>query len=144
MRILITGSRNWDLYESISGRIAEAIKAYGKEHPELQGKRLISDWVYIVHGNCPKGADALADHFARQVLRLPDENIQKYDADWSQFGRSAGYKRNARMVRSMPDMCLAFIRDNSPGSTGCRNLAKQAGIPTETFRYEDELENYGF
>lgn len=142
MRILITGSRDWDLYESISGRITEAIVAYAEENPALKVGPIT--WLRIVHGNCPKGADALADHFARNVLYLPDENIEKYDADWSQFGRSAGHRRNARMVRSMPDMCLAFIRDKSPGATGCRNLAKQAGIPTETFRYEEELEKYEF
>ncbi len=140
MRILITGSRNWDLFESISGRISEAVIAYIEENPALKVGPI--DWLHIVHGNCPRGADYLADKFAREVLMLPNENIEKFDADWASFGRSAGHKRNARMVRSMPDMCLAFIRDKSPGSTGCRNLAKQTGIPTETFIYEDELEKY--
>lgn len=141
MRILITGSRDWDLMESISARITEAIISYAADNPHLKVGSI--DWVTIVHGDCPRGADALADLFARRVLMLNDANIEKYPADWAQHGRSAGYKRNSRMVRSMPDMCLAFIRDKSPGSTGCYNLAKSAGISCELFRYEDELEKYG-
>jgi hypothetical protein len=138
MRILITGSRDWDLYESIAARITEAILEWVKDHPGLEKGPI--DWVTIVHGHCPKGADALADHFATNILRC---EVERYPADWSQFGKSAGFKRNRRMVNSMPDICLAFIRDKSRGATDCRNQAKQAGIATETFLYENEIEIYG-
>jgi SLOG family YspA-like protein len=138
MRILITGSRDWDLYDSISKRIVEQVLSWVEEHPELKHGPI--DWLTIVHGNCPRGADFLADRFATEVLRC---DVERYDADWSQFGKSAGYKRNRRMVNSMPDMCLAFIRDNSRGATDCRDQAKRAGIPTETFTYENEVEIYG-
>lgn len=138
MRMLITGSRDWDLYDSVSSRIVEQILAWIEEHPEV-GKGPI-DWLTIVHGNCPRGADFLADTFATQVLRC---DVERYEADWSQFGKSAGFRRNRRMVNTNPDMCLAFIRDKSKGATGCRDLAKAAGIPTETFNYENEIEIYG-
>lgn len=138
MRILITGSRDWDLYESISARITEAILDWVKDHPGLESGPI--DWVTIVHGHCPKGADAIADNFATNILRC---NVERYAADWSQFGRSAGFRRNRRMVNSMPDVCLAFIRDKSKGATDCRNQAKAAGIATETFLYENEIEIYG-
>lgn len=137
MRILITGSRTWDLYESISVRITEAILDWVRDHPGLEKGPI--NWVSIVHGNCPKGADALADHFATKILNC---NVERMDADWSQFGRRAGFVRNRRMVNSAPDVCLAFIRDNSKGATGCRDLAKKAGIPTESFYYDDELEKF--
>lgn len=139
MRILITGSRTWDLMESISARITESIIDWHRAHPALGNGPI--DWVTIVHGNCPRGADALADEFARVVLHC---NIERYDADWAMFGKSAGYKRNLRMVNTAPDICLAFIRDKSKGATMCRDLAKNKGIPTETFYYENELEHYGF
>lgn len=142
MRILITGSRNWDLMESISGRITETIVDYIEDNPHLKSGPI--DWVKIVHGGCPKGADFLADQFARKVLLLPQSNVEVYEADWAQFGRAAGFRRNRRMVNSMPDVCLAFLRDNSRGTTNCRDLADKAGISTQTFRYEDELEKYGF
>lgn len=137
-RILITGSRTWDLAESICARITEAIIAHVEENPHL-GKGPI-DWVSIVHGNCPKGADRLADDFANRVLRC---SVERFDADWAMHGRSAGFRRNRRMVNTAPDICLAFIRDKSKGATGCRDLAKAAGIPTESFYYENEIELYG-
>jgi len=138
MRILITGSRDWDLYESISARITEAILEWVKHHPGLEKGPI--DWVTIVHGNCPRGADALADNFATNILRC---NVKRYDADWSQFQKRAGFVRNRRMVNTLPDICLAFIRDKSKGATNCRDLAKAAGIATETFLYENEVEIYG-
>jgi hypothetical protein len=138
MRILITGSRTWDLYESISTRITEAILDWVQDHPGLEKGPI--NWVTIVHGNCPKGADALADHFATKILRC---EVEPFDADWRQFGKRAGFVRNRRMVNTMPDVCLAFIRDRSKGATGCRDLAKAKGIPTETFLYENEIEKYG-
>lgn len=138
MRILITGSRDWDLFESISTRISEAILEWVNDHPGLERGPI--DWVTIVHGNCPKGADALADHFAINLLRV---NVERFDADWRSFGKSAGFRRNRRMVDTYPDVCLAFIRNRSNGATNCRDLAKAKGIPTETFLYENEIELYG-
>jgi hypothetical protein len=130
-RILITGSRTWDDYDTISSAIVKTIVSYVEENPHLKSKPI--DWVSIVHGNCPRGADKLADIFATTVLRC---NVERYDADWASFGKSAGFRRNARMVNSAPDACLAFIRDRSKGATGCRDLAKRAGIATETYIYE--------
>src|SRR6187551_1164455 len=138
MRLLITGSRDWDLYESVSGRIVEAVIDWIKDHPGLENGPI--DWLTIVHGNCPRGADAIAENFATQVLRV---NVERHDADWASFGKSAGFRRNRIMVNSNPDMCLAFIRNKSKGATSCRDLAKAAGIATETFLYENELDIYG-
>jgi hypothetical protein len=131
-RLLITGSRTWDDYDTICREIIAHIQEYVKENPHLQNKPI--DWFTIVHGNCPRGADKLADIFGRTVLRC---DIELYEADW-RVGRHAGYLRNARMVESMPDACLVFLRDKSPGTTGCRKLAKAKGIPTETIDYDPE------
>lgn len=138
MRILITGSREWDNHKSIYHRIAEVIDAWIMDHPGIDRAKPLG-WVTIVHGACPKGADKIADIFSESVLR---KEAEKYPADWRVFGKSAGFKRNLRMVNTMPDVCLAFIRDNSKGATMCRDMAKRSGIPTETFRYEDEIEHY--
>lgn len=111
-RVLVTGSRTWTRHQVIWTVLAALHARYGA--------RLV-----IVHGACPRGADAIADSWCRRN-RVP---VERYPADWS-TGRDAGHRRNAAMVATGPDGCLAFIRDQSPGATGCACLAEQAGIRT--------------
>lgn len=139
LRILITGSRDWDNFDSIKHRIVEVMGEWLKENPECRTKPFNS-WLTVIHGGCPSGADRLADIFARDTLNC---KVIVYQADWKKYGKRAGPLRNLHMVeKSNADACLAFIKDNSDGATGCRNAAKRYGIPTETFRYIDELEKF--
>jgi hypothetical protein len=43
------------------------------------------------------------------------------------------------MVDTRPELCLAFIRDNSPGATGCARLAERAGITVLRNPVPDDL-----
>lgn len=135
--LLITGSRSWDNYKSIQHRMMEAISEWLEDNPEYR-RQPMADWLTVVHGGCPSGADRLADYFARNTLNC---KVVVYPADWAQYGRRAGFVRNLIMVKqSNADACLAFIRDKSKGATGCRNEAKKFGIGTETFDYIKECE----
>lgn len=114
-RILVTGSREWN---------------------DEQGLRLalISAWTphqesaVIVHGACPRGADAMADEWASNY-GVP---VEKHPADWSE-GKSAGFRRNAEMVSLGADVVLAFIRNGSRGATHCADEAEKAGIRVRRF-----------
>jgi hypothetical protein len=53
---------------------------------------------------------------------------------WRRQGRGAGHKRNRRMVDSGAHLCLAFIRQNSAGATGCAKLAQLHNIRTIIYR----------
>jgi acid phosphatase class B len=119
VRVLVTGSRTWT-------RRYEVVNALCDLHTEY-GERLV-----VVHGDCPRGADAMARVWADR-LHVQQE---AYPADWSTYGRAAGHRRNAEMIATRPDRVLAFIRDNSPGATGCVELARQAGIPVTEFRHD--------
>jgi len=137
--ILITGSRDWDNFESIKHRIIQAIAEWLQENPEYS-KIPMSEWLTVVHGGCPRGADRLADIFARNTLKC---KVIVYQADWKKYGKRAGPVRNLQMVqKSNADACLAFIKDRSSGATGCRDAADKFGIATETFHYVNELEEY--
>jgi hypothetical protein len=132
VRILVTGSRTW----TDSHTIGEA----------LEGQlRLASGLVVIVHGACPRGADAIGSEWVklREDERLFEE---PHPADWRNhtsdcpswhFDRPicarAGILRNVAMVAAGADLCLAFIRANSRGATHCAGLAEKAGIPVRRY-----------
>lgn len=115
-RILVTGSRAWDDWRTITGALIEA--ADGKPRP-----------VTVVHG-CARGADSLAAQAARKL----GWEVEGHPADWEFHGKAAGFRRNAEMVALGADVMLAFIRDGSRGATHCAGLAAKAGIPVRIFR----------
>jgi hypothetical protein len=117
-RILITGSRTWADRDCISFELGRAVGESGRDMDE----------VVIVHGACPRGADAMAAQFAEGYGYA----TEPHPADWS-YGKQAGYIRNAEMVASRPDIVLAFIRDGSAGATHCAGCAEKAGIPVRRF-----------
>lgn len=89
--------------------------------------------IVVVHGDCPTGADAMAEDFvlrSRAFLRSKGYDIrtEKHPADWNQYGRAAGPRRNKEMIALGADVCLAFNRGNSRGTSGTMKLAEEAGI----------------
>lgn len=124
MRILVTGSRTWDDEATIEKAIADAI-SWGAANWLIT----TNDEVTVVHGAARNGADDIAE----SLCVMGDIRTEKHPADWSRFGKSAGFKRNAEMVSLGADICLAFIKDGSPGATHAAALAEQAGIPTRRY-----------
>lgn len=116
-RVLVTGSRDWVDRMSLYAMLA-------KIHSEHEG-------MVVVHGDCPTGADRMAQDWAD----LMGVEAERYPANWDKHGRAAGPIRNRRMVKSKPKpvLCLAFIRNGSRGATGCADAAEAARIPTMRF-----------
>ena len=112
-RLLVTGSRTWDAPRTIGQALAVILA----RHP---------GGVLLVHGACPRGADAIAAAYA---ARAPGYQIEAHQADWHRYGRAAGHRRNAEMIALGADGCVAFIPAASPGSTATVRLAEAAGIP---------------
>jgi YspA, cpYpsA-related SLOG family len=119
VRILVTGSRDWDDWRTISLALIDWADARSP--------------VTIVQG-CAKGADYLAAQAARKLLW----GVEDHPADWDKHGVSAGIIRNLEMVKAGADVCLAFIRNNSRGATHCADAAERAGIPTFRYLYRDD------
>lgn len=122
MRVLVTGSRDWD----DRARLVAALD-------ELTA---LDQPLTVVHGACPTGADQMASEWCEAWADNPyDSNVfeEQHPADWRAYGKSAGFRRNDLMVRLGADICLAFIKNNSKGATMTANLAEKAGI--ETVRY---------
>lgn len=124
-RVLVTGSRTWEDERTIWHAIASAV---------LDNASAAAP-VVLVHGACPRGADAHAAAWA--ALAAADSRrpvaVEAHPADWDQHGKAAGFRRNAEMVRLGADICLAFIKDGSRGATHTADLAQKAGIPVRRF-----------
>lgn len=124
MRILITGSRKWKDIETIETALSDFI---GVTDPVL------------VSGACPDGADFFCEEFAKSE----GWSIERHPAEWKKYKKRAGYVRNAEMVNTLPDICVAFIFNGSGGSTMTAELAVNKGIPTLIYRNgKDKPERY--
>lgn len=113
MRILVTGSRDWDDEDAIYNALRELDWKHGYEN------------LTLVHGACPTGADDIAQ--AHAIFR--GWRVERHPAKWFEYGKRAGFLRNAEMVSLGADLCLAFIKNGSRGATHTADLAEKAGIP---------------
>lgn len=116
-RILITGSRSWPDDDQV---LPETIARLWLRYP----------LAVLVHGGCPKGADAQAGRIWSKL----GGRVEVHVAQWDTYGRSAGIRRNQEMVDAGADICLAFIRDGSAGASHCAARAEAATIPVVYFR----------
>lgn len=80
-----------------------------------------------MHGRA-RGADTIAAKIARELGWV----VRGYWANWDLYGKSAGFKRNQKMLREEHpytdghyiDLCLAFHEDPRFGK-GTRNMLEQ-------------------
>lgn len=138
-RILVTGSRVWRWPRLLESALAETVKhapgasiviVHGKCDPcDPQGRKIFWGPAHRHEGEL-WGADWLAHKYAlSQGWRS-----EAHPADWARYGKPAGMRRNAEMVKLGADRCLGFpVMPDSPGTIGCVNLAVQAGIPVCTY-----------
>lgn len=121
MRILVCGGRDYADYS----RVREVLDELATKHSKYykQNDNWLPSDITIIHGGA-KGADSLADQWA--VVNWAD--LRVYEADWETHGRSAGPKRNQRMLEEgMPHLVVAF-----PGGRGTAHMmkiAREAGVP---------------
>jgi YspA, cpYpsA-related SLOG family len=127
-RILVTGSRGWDLEQELRFALISAAV------PHLP-------WILLVHGACPDGADALAAAWASHY----GVRTEPHPAQWSEFGKAAGFRRNAEMAALGAGICLGFAmpctdpRCDRPephdthGTEDCLKRARAARIPVRRY-----------
>lgn len=112
LRALVTGSREYTDHRQI--------------HDVL---RRLAPGSIVVHGGA-KGADRLCRDTALGLGLTVEEHLP----DWKGLGRSAGFKRNALMVKLGADRCYAFFSNpESKGTQHTVDLAIKAGIKTVSF-----------
>lgn len=80
--------------------------------------------IHVIHGGAP-GADSLCGRWAERY----GMKVTVFPADWRKFGRSAGPRRNAEMLKHdpRPHLVIAF-----PGGSGTQDMIRKAlfaGVP---------------
>lgn len=122
MKLLITGSRGWH----DEGAIEAVIAKY-----QLLAKSVEEEFI-LIHGHCPKGADALADRVGRRLGLVVGETLIRVPADWKRYRAGAGPKRNQKMIDDHhPDVVVAFrASGKSNGTDDMIERARTADITT--------------
>lgn len=122
--VLVTGSRNWGDEETIRRVLAHV------ENMEYRGT------TFTLREGGAQGADCLAARIAHEM----GWEVQTVKADWARYKNGAGLRRNIEMIKMnpVPDLCVAFIKNNSGGATHCASNATKAGIPTLYYREDTE------
>jgi hypothetical protein len=93
---------------------------------------ILSTDVIIIHGGC-RGVDSLADYFAHQR----GIRTKIYKAEWDRYGRSAGPRRNRKMLKDHPNAEVwAYPGPDSIGTLNCIRTAKKLGHDVKVRREE--------
>ena len=108
MKVLVCGGRDYNEFQY-------GYNVLDKIH-EIDGISM------IIHGDA-RGADTIGKHWAF-TNQIPYLSVP---AEWNRYGKSAGYKRNSKMLEFKPDVVVAF-----PGGKGTEmmcDLAENNDIP---------------
>lgn len=111
MKLAIVGGRDFNDYALLANTIFSSLCPL--------------DYITEIISGGAKGADHLGADFAENN----DIPIRIFPAEWSKYGKSAGFIRN-QMIVDACDMVLAFWDGESKGTQDTINKAKKAKKPT--------------
>jgi hypothetical protein len=131
-RVLVTGARKTTLDQDahvrhILKRVTADARCSGRLVVVIEGE-CPHDRVDCAAGllDCPHhSVDLAARRWAEAEQRA---TVEPHPGDWHQHGRATGPIRNAEMVATGADICLAFPGDDSVGTWDCVKKAARAGI----------------
>ena len=146
MRLLVTGSRDWEHHDSIDQVLAHYTRRAFEKHGRLT----------VVHGKAARGGDDLAAAWVKTrsrtgwpvvqephpaywsapcVPECPPGHRQRRDGrEWCPF---AGHRRNQEMVDLGAAVCVAFWRNGSSGTRDCIKRAELAHIRTLKITWQE-------
>jgi hypothetical protein len=115
IKVIIAGGRNFDDFN----RLCQVCDEFLQDQNDIE----------IVSG-AYKGADLLGERYAAER----NHPIKQFPADWRQYGKSAGLKRNTEMA-AYADALIAFWDGKSKGTNHMIELATQAGLKVIIFYF---------
>ncbi len=119
IKIAVVGSRTFQDYARLELALDKLILMFpGKE-------------VVIVSGGA-NGADSLAEQYAS----IRGYKTEIFEADWTTYGKAAGFKRNGQIVEGA-DFLVAFWNGSSRGTNNVVNKATTAMKPVLVIPFKD-------
>lgn len=115
-KAIVAGGREFNDYEGLKAKVSFLLQ---NKMPD----------VAIISG-CARGADALGARYAQE------NNIELIEipANWDQYGKSAGYRRNVEMAH-VANGLIAFWDGKSRGTKHMIDIARSKNIPTRIINY---------
>jgi uncharacterized phage-like protein YoqJ len=118
MKVVISGSRKWP--KSKISKIKDRLSK-------------LPDGSTIIQGGA-HGVDRWAAKIAEELYL----NVIEKPANWREYGRYAGLKRNLEMLDENPDLVICFWDGESRGTRHMIENALVQGIITEIYLSEEE------
>ena len=123
-RNIIAGGRHFRDYETLREQVESVFEKYG----------IVMGDAEIINDHAA-GVDQLGKGFAKEN----GIRCTVFSANWSEYGRSAGFRRNAAMVgyaaEAEKPLVIAFWNGESHGTGFTIQKAREKGIPVEIFYY---------
>ena len=95
-----------------------------------QDESVVSPIVYELLGKGKELADKLGEDWAAKN----NYKVERFPADWNQFGKAAGYFRNLEMAR-FSDVLVAFWDGESKGTMHMINIMNEMNKPVRVIKF---------
>lgn len=121
--VMVTGSQEWFERHVIYRDLDEQLAFHGDE-------------LRVIHGAAKRGADRFADIWCRRNQVA----FQTFKPDYVRYGSPAAqHIRNQQMIDERPDLILAYLLNDSPGTASTIAKAHKAGLTPRITRATGEI-----
>lgn len=114
-RVIIAGSCSFADYDLLQSKC-----------DSILSQKRVTHNIVVVSGTA-RGADTLGEQYAQER----GYGLQRFPADWQQYGRAAGPIRNRQMADNA-DALICFWNGHSPGAKNMILTARKKGLPVRT------------
>ena len=131
LRIIVAGSREFKNYDLLRDTLMDYLDF-------MDDKDVVDNpsQVKFISGTA-KGADTLGEQFAYTY----EYEVKRFVPDWGTYGKSAGYRRNAEMVKYASEaygVLIAFWDGQSRGTKHMIDLANKYGLEVHVVNYKEK------
>lgn len=115
-KVIIAGGRDFNDYSRLCEHVTHLLRNQYKG-------------IEVVSGGA-RGADSCGEQYAIEY----NYPIKLFEAQWEEYGKSAGYRRNVEMAE-YADALIAFWDGKSKGTKHMIDIAKEKGLKVRVVRY---------